>query len=77
MTVYHSIIINEHNVVFRSTTDVVSAENDEYYYRGKNYNTSSFGDINGDVYIVVYEHPKYKEERDRKIKEIREEGEKE
>ena len=69
MTIYHSIVINEHDVSHHSTTDVVKAENTEYYYRGKNYNTSSFGNINGDVYIVVYEHPKYKEERDKTIAE--------
>ena len=66
MTVYHSIVVNEHNVIHRSTTDVEKAESEEYYYRGKNYNTSSFGDINGDAYIVVYEHPKYQEDREKK-----------
>lgn len=76
MTVYHSIVINEHDVFHRSTTDVEKAENMEYYFRGKNYNASSFGDINGDVYIVIYEHPKYQEERNRKLKEIKK-GEKE
>ena len=76
MTVYHSIVVNEHNVVHRSTTDVEKAESEEYYYRAKRYNVSSFGDINGQAYVVVYEHPKFQEKRDRKIKEIKEKREK-
>ena len=32
MTVYHSIVINEHDVFHRITTDVVKAENMEYTF---------------------------------------------
>ena len=76
MTVYHSIVIHENSVTHRSTTDVEKAEREEFFYRAKRYNVSSFGDINGHAYVVVYEHPKFQEERDRKIEEIKEKREK-
>lgn len=61
MTVYHIVAINPDSVTHRITEDVVYAEQCQYEYMNKGYATHDYGDINSNVYMVVYVHPYYKE----------------
>lgn len=53
MTLFYSVIIDE-EVMLISHPDEEHASLFEEVARGRGYDSHAFGDVNGDVYLIVY-----------------------